>query len=310
MEQMFGAIDLGGTKIEACLFDAELQVLHKRRIPTPQVSYAAMLDGVIEQCRWLTATAGNPHLQIGIGVPGLVDHKTGLSWTSNLPATGQPLQADIIARLGRTVAMENDCKCFALSEAHGGAGQGMPVVFGLILGTGVGGGLCQGGRLMLHHSGLAGEVGHFGLPVHLVEEYRLPVLACGCGRRGCFETLVSGQGLVRLCQHMTGRPLEAQAIVAGMAAGDAALARVFDCWLTLLAELVHTIHLVVDPDCVVLGGGLSLIEELPTRLSQQFARQQLPATLAPSIRRARFGDSSGVRGAAILAQQLAQGAAS
>lgn len=304
---MFGAIDLGGTKIEACLFDPDLNPVDKRRLLTPQGSYAALLDAVAQQCQWLTHTAADAQLPIGIGVPGLVDRETGLSWTSNLPATGKPLQADIMARLGRSVAMANDCKCFALSEAHGGAGHGMPLVFGLILGTGVGGGLCHHGRLMLHHGGLAGEVGHFGLPAHLVEEFRLPLLDCGCGRRGCFETLVAGPGMQRLCQHLTGQTFETQAIAAGMVAGDAALAGVFDCWLTLLAELLHTIHLVVDPDCIVLGGGLSLIDGLAQRLSQQFARQQLPATLAPQIRCARFGDSSGVRGAAILARQLSQG---
>ncbi len=304
---MYGAIDLGGTKIEACLFDKHLVPVVKKRVATPRESYDALLDSIAQQCHWLMQAANVTTLNVGIGIPGLVDRHTGLSWTANLAATGRPLQGDLERRLGFPIAVENDCKCFALSEACGGAGDGFPVVFGLIIGTGVGGGICRNGELLLHHGGIAGEVGHFGLPAELVERFKLPLLQCGCGRVGCYETLVSGPGMSKLCQHLTGGSLAPQSIVAGAGGGDVSLTAVFDCWLTLLGELIHTIQLVIDPDCIVLGGGLSLIEDLPERLSLRMARHQLPGTSAPVIRRAQFGDSSGVRGAAILAQMASFG---
>ena len=301
-DSKFGGIDLGGSKIEAALFDAELNLLIKQRIATPRGAYADLLDALMRQCEWLQAQAGDAQLPLGMGVPGLVDRRTGLATTANLSAMGQPLQADLNARLGRPLVMENDCKCFALSEAVGGAGADADVVFGLILGTGVGGGVCRQSSLMLHHNGLAGEVGHMALPAHVVAQWQLPVLACGCGRVGCYETLISGPGMSRLCQHLAGMDKSPREIAQGHADGDAALSRVFTVWLALLAELIHSIQLVIDPDCVVLGGGLSSIPGVAALLAQEFAAHQLPGLLAPSFFSARFCDSSGVRGAALLAQ--------
>jgi len=301
---MFGAIDLGGTKIEACLFDQALQAVSKKRIATPHTSYEDLLDAIAEQCDWLMQRANDRRLPIGMGIPGLIDRRTGLSTTANLQAMNHPFQADLSARLGRPMTVENDCKCFALSEARGGAGDGYPVVFGLILGTGVGGGVCRQGQLLGHHNGLSGEVGHIPLPAHLVAQLNLPILGCGCGRTGCYETLLSGPGMSRLCEHMTGVSRSAMGIVEGKLLGDTDLKDVFDCWLTLLCELLHTIELVIDPDCIVLGGGLSRIDQLAAQLSAQFPQHQLPGLQAPQIRCARFGDSSGVRGAAMLAQQF------
>ncbi|MCW5320935.1 ROK family protein [Verminephrobacter aporrectodeae subsp. tuberculatae] len=301
---MWGAIDLGGTKIEACLYDAQLQPVQRQRVATPQGAYAGLLDAIEQQCLWLQGCAGDAHLPIGMGIPGLIDRQTGLSTTANLSAMGQPLQADLSARLGRPIAVENDCKCFALSEAQGGAGAGQALVFGLILGTGVGGGLCRQGELMLHHLGISGEVGHVALPVHCTEQWRLPVLRCGCGRTGCYETYVSGPGMARLCQHLTGRALGAQDIAQGHARGDAQLQTVYRVWLWLLCELLHTMQLAIDPDCVVFGGGLSRIPGLPEQVAQAFPAHQLPGLRAPRFASAQFGDSSGVRGAAILAQRL------
>ena len=301
---MFGAIDLGGTKIEACVFDAQLHAVQRQRMATPQGSYAELLDAVLQQCSWLQASAQDAGLPIGIGIPGLIDRRTGLSTTANLPAMGQPLQADLARRLGRPIAVENDCKCFALSEAQGGAGAGHGLVLGLILGTGVGGGLCREGELLLHHNGLAGEVGHIALPAHCVQQWQLPLLPCGCGRSGCYETLVSGPGMARLCQHLSGQALSPPDIVQGHARGDPQLGRVLEVWLGLLCELLHTVQLVIDPDCVVFGGGLSRIPRLPELVAQAFAGHQLPGLRAPLFASARFGDSSGVRGAAILAQRL------
>ncbi|MEJ6782813.1 ROK family protein [Aminobacter sp. Piv2-1] len=304
--RLFGALDLGGTKIEACLFDDRLEPVARRRSATQKESYDQLVEAVVEEVRWLEREAGTD-LPIGIGIPGLIDPVTGRSTTANLPATGHTLSADLGARLGRATPVANDCKCFALSEANGGAGAGHRTVFGLILGTGVGGGVCVDGRLVTGLNGLPGEVGHFGLPAATVSRRKLPLVACGCGRVGCYETLVSGPGMSRLCEHMTGRAAKPEEIAAQAAAGDPAMGEVFDAWLDLLAELIHTIQLTVDADCVVLGGGLSRIEGVAGKLTGVFADHKLPGVRSPVFEVARFGDASGVRGAAMLARATVEG---
>lgn len=296
---VFGAIDVGGTKIEACLFNGKLEVLERRRLPTAKGSYDELLQALDGAVAWLDDTAGTK-VALGVGLPGLIDPATGLSMTSNLPATGHTLSADLSARIGRTIPVENDCKCFALSEANGGAGDGYRTVFGLIIGTGVGGGVCIDGKLVVGHNGLPGEVGHFGLPAELVRRHDLPILACGCGRTGCYETLLSGPGMARIARHLTGTEIDSATIVARAAAGDTAMRQVLDIWFEILGELIHTIQLTIDADCVVIGGGLSNIHGLTPTLSRTFARLMLPGVRQPAFATARFGDASGVRGAAML----------
>lgn len=302
--QTYGSIDVGGTKIEAALFDSDLEPVAKHRIETPKDNYDALVAAIIEMAGWLDQTAGAA-MPMGIGLPGLIDPLTGLSVTSNLPATGHSLSKDISARLGREVRVENDCKTFALSEANGGAGASFRTVFGLIIGTGVGGGVCIDGKLQTGLNGLPGEVGHFGIPGHLVAEYGLPLLPCGCGRTGCYETLVSGVGLGRLARHIGGTSMAAADIISAANSGNAEARRVRDIWLHLLAELVLTIQLTVDPDCVVLGGGLSNIDGLDRDLARVFETHKLHHVRSPAIRIAKYGDASGGRGAAILAQKAA-----
>lgn len=294
-------IDLGGTKIESRLFGPELADLGARRRPTPRQSFDALLDALAEEVQQLRAASGDPDLPVGIGVPGLVDAQTGIAVTSNLPANGHPLARVLAARVGGRIITANDCKCFALSEANGGAGQGHDRVFGLILGTGLGGGLCQDGRLVLGQNGLPGEVGHYGIPAHLVQRHELPLLACGCGRLGCTETYISGSGMAHLARAVLGKDLTAPEIAA--APGNPDNARVLAIWTELAAELLHVIQLHIDPDCIVLGGGLSRIEGLAPRLTAQLQRIALPSVRIPAILPPRFGDSSGARGAAILALQ-------
>jgi predicted NBD/HSP70 family sugar kinase len=178
------------------------------------------------------------------------------------------------------------------------------VVLGLVLGTGVGGGVCVQGEPLLHHNGLSGEVGHIALPAPCVAQWGLPLIRCGCGRTGCYETYLSGPGMARLCKHLTGQTLSAPEIVQGHAHGNPALQNVFAVWVSLLCELLHTVQLVLDPDCVVFGGGLSRIPALSEHVAQAFPSHQLPGLRAPHFASAQFGDSSGVRGAAILAQRL------
>lgn len=296
--QRFGGMDVGGTKIESCLFDEQFRPLERRRIETACATYEELLDCIVGEARWLDARAGGA-VDLGVGLPGLVDHTTGRALTSNLPATGRPLREDLIARLGRSVAMANDCKCFALSEANGGAGEGAETTLGLILGTGVGGGVTRQGRLVLGHNDLPGELGHLGIPGRLVIEWGLPILPCGCGRAGCYETLVSGPGLVRLARRH-GAPDRSPAEIARLAGtGDAAMAAALREWLTLLAELIHTAQCTIDMDCVVLGGGLSRIPDVAQMLSSAYRTLRI-AGRETRFAVARFGDASGTRGAAML----------
>lgn len=299
--RLFGGMDVGGSKIESGLFDEEFLPLERRRVDTSCATYEQLLECIVGEVRWLDARAGGP-VDLGIGLPGLVDHATGRSLTSNLPATGRPLREDLVARLGRGVAMANDCKCFALSEANGGAGAGCATTLGLILGTGVGGGVTRHGRLVLGHNDLPGELGHIGIPGRLIADRGLPLLACGCGRVGCYETLVAGPGLVRLAaQH--GCPEPSPAEIARLAAtGHAAMAAAMRDWLTLLAELIHTAQCTIDMECVVLGGGLSRIPEVARMLADTYRAHQF-AGRETRFAVARFGDASGTRGAAMLLTQ-------
>ncbi|MFV0382840.1 ROK family protein [Paracoccus sp. (in: a-proteobacteria)] len=292
-------IDLGGTKIEAALFGPDATPLTARRRPTPRASYEALLDALVQEVEGLRSASGRDDLPVGIGMPGLVDAQTGVAVTANLPANGQRLAHDLAARAGGHIVTANDCKCFALSEANGGAGQGYGRVFGLILGTGLGGGLCQDGRLVLGHNGLPGEIGHYGLPAHLIQRHGLPLLPCGCGRTGCTETLISGTGMAQLARAILGIDRSAPEIAA--TPDDPGNARVLQIWTELAAELLHTIQLHIDPDCIVLGGGLSRIGGLAPRLAGGLTRAALPSLRQPAILTPRFGDSSGTRGAAILA---------
>jgi len=297
---MFGGIDLGGTKIEASLFDRDMELVETRRIGTP-ASYGELVDALVAQYDWLCDVAGNEKPRLGVGIPGVIDPATGFSETSNLPATGKPLRVDFSDRVGFFVPVENDCKCFALSEANGGAGHGHETVFGLILGTGCGGGVCYQGSLVKGRNGLPGEVGHFGIPFELANSLNLPCLPCGCGRAGCYETLISGLGMSALSQHLTGQKLRPEQIAAAARDGNKDMDYVLSVWTKIVCELVHTIQLTIDPDCIVLGGGLSRIEGIAARIHTRYAAHRIHGVSGPDIFTAKYGDSSGVRGAALLA---------
>lgn len=295
-------IDLGGTKIESTVFDADMAAIASRRRATPRGDYAQLLAAVEEEVTWLRTTATRLDLPVGIGIPGFVDPLSGVSISVNLASHGHTLAPDLAASAGGRIVSANDCKCFTLSEALGGAGRGYARVFGLIIGTGLGGGVCQDGRLELGLNGLAGEVGHYGLPAHLVIAHNLPLVACGCGRMGCTETLISGTGMARLAQSLIG--VERTAVEIAATPDDPSHARVLAVWTDLAAELIHAIQLHIDPDCIVLGGGLSNIAGLEVRLSAALDRIALPSVRRPVIMKPVFGDSSGGRGAALLALQI------
>lgn len=291
-------IDIGGTKIEVQGFAADWTLSARHRVPTPQ-DYDALVTAIADQARWMDAEAGHP-LPIGIGAAGLVDPRTGLAITANLSATGRPLPRDVAAALGRPITWLNDCRAMALSEAVFGAGQGHRCVVSLILGTGVGGGIAFDGTLLPGPLGVGGEFGHFAAPAHLVQEYALPVRQCGCGRIGCFETYVAGPGLSRLAKTVTGQDWTPEAIGASRRT-DSGAAQVWDIWCQMTAELLHTLTLVVDPDIVVLAGGLTHIPDLVPDLERYLDKALVLGKPAPRLALAQGGDSSGARGAAFAA---------
>jgi len=296
-------IDIGGTKIELVACDATtLEVLHRRRIATPQGDYEgflAALEAVLADADAQLAQAG---AAVGIALPGVRDRRSGRQLSANVPAlTGRSVAADLQARLRRPLFFGNDLQCFALSEAHGGAAHGYPSMFGAILGTGAGGGYCLGGRLIAGFNGIAGEWGHWSVPAHLLQRHGLPVLDCACGLRGCVERYVSGSGLVALYRHFGGDAVEAGAVLAQADAGDARAQQVRAIHLDLLGHSLAALILALDPHVIVLGGGLSqhapLYDALPNAISTHlFAGVQVPPIVPP-----RFGDAGGARGAALLA---------
>ncbi len=290
-------LDLGGTKTEIAALDRDGTELLRHRVPTPTGGYEdsvrALARLVTDAEREVARTA-----RVGLGHPGAVEAATGL--LRNAYATvfnDRPLKADLSRVLLREVRLANDANCFALSEARDGAGAGHRVVFGAILGTGAGSGIVIGGTLLEGAHGLAGEWGHNPLPWIRAEE--LPGPRCYCGRDGCIERFVSGPALSADHERVTGARLDPAALLAGANAGDAACRASLERHEDRLARaLAHVVNL-VDPDVIVLGGGLSHFDHLYANLPARIAAITY-AKASPPIVRARHGDASGVRGAAML----------
>ncbi len=293
-------IDLGGTKTEGVVLDPAGDILVRERRPTPQAAgYTAILGDIRTLIRDLERAAGAP-CHVGIGTPGAISTRTGCLKNSNTVClNGKPIKDDLERLLGREVRIANDANCFALSEALDGAGRGHRVVFGVIMGTGVGGGIVVDGRLHEGPQHIAGEWGH-----NLLEADG-PL--CYCGRRGCVETLISGPGLARDYAASAGAAaahgdagLDAQAIAARAAAGDALAEAAMQRFLDRCGRALATVINILDPHVIVLGGGLSNIARLYTEGRAHIARytfnDELRTAIVPNV----HGDSSGVRGAAQL----------
>jgi fructokinase len=275
-------IDLGGTKTEVAVLDAKGATLLRRRLPTPAGDYEGTLATIVQLVREAQAIAG-PDAPIGIGTPGTRSRSTGLMIDANSTVLiGKPLYDDLVNLLGRPLRMANDANCFVLSEATDGAARAYGVVFGVILGTGVGGGLAVRGMLLDGANGIAGEWGHNPLPWPQNEE--LPGPPCYCGKRGCIETFLSGPALAR-----EGREY----------GEDEALARYEDRLARSLASVIN----IVDPDAIVLGGGVSNIKRLYERVPPLLARYVFSDSVRTKLLAALHGDSSGVRGAAMLGRE-------
>jgi len=290
-------IDLGGTKIEAIALDGGGRECFRRRIPTPRGDYVATLDALALLVSQADAMVGPS--TVGVGIPGVVSPATGLVKNANSTwLNGRPLLEDLTARLARPVRLANDANCFALSEATDGAGAGVPVVFGVILGTGVGGGLVVGGRVVTGANAIAGEWGHNSLPWPHADEWPGP--RCFCGRAGCIEKFLSGPGLAFDYERVTGKTLDAQAIVSAAALGDSRACETVGRYEYRLARALASIINVFDPDVIVLGGGLSNVERLYDRVPKLWRDFVFSDSVVTRLVRASHGDSSGVRGAAWL----------
>ncbi len=290
-------VDLGGTKIEIVALDPQGRERVRRRVPTPADDYPAIVAALAALVRETEAVVGPGTL--GVGTPGSVSRATGLLRGSNsVCLNGRPLAEDLERRLGRPLRLANDANCFALSEAVDGAAAGAGAVFGVIVGTGTGGGVVIGGRLWTGPNSIAGEWGHNPLPWPRDDERPGP--PCYCGRFGCIETFLSGPGLARDHRQATGHDLKAEQVAARARDGDpeaeASLARYEERMARALAAVVN----LLDPDVIVLGGGLSNLERLYSRVPSLWGPWIFSDRVDTRLVPPKHGDSSGVRGAAWL----------
>ncbi|MEQ9398286.1 MAG: ROK family protein [Longimicrobiales bacterium] len=290
-------IDLGGTKIEAVVLDADGAERARRRVPTPP-SYEETLDALADLVASVEADAGGRGT-IGMGIPGTLSTSTGRVKNANSTwLIGRPLDTDLAERLARPVRLMNDANCFALSEATDGAGRGADIVFGVILGTGVGGGIVVRGRLVAGAQGIAGEWGHNPLPCPADGERPGP--ECYCGRHGCIETFLSGPGMVADHRRATGARRSTREIAADALAGDPAARATVDRYVERLGRGLASVINVLDPDVIVLGGGLSNLEGLAEAAGNALTPWVFTDRVETRIVPNAHGDSSGVRGAAWL----------
>ena len=291
-------VDLGGTKIEALALERDGAELARHRIATPQFNYeatVAAVAGIIARVETDTGRRGT----VGIAIPGTISSKTGLVKNANSTwLNGRPFDRDLCEALGREVRIANDANCLAVSEATDGAGAGKHIVFAAILGTGCGAGIAIDGRVHAGMNGVAGEWGHNSLPWPRADEY--PGTSCYCGREGCIETWISGTGLEADYRRATGSALNGPEIVARSADGEPAAVAAMERYEYRLARsLSHVVNL-LDPDVIVLGGGLSRIARLYQNVPEKLREYVFGKEAETPILAAKHGDSSGVRGAAWL----------
>jgi fructokinase len=281
-------IDLGGTKIEALALDPGGREVFRKRVATPRGDYAATLATVKQ------LVDGIGEGTVGVGIPGALSLKTGLVKNANSTwLNGKPLKEDLERALGRAVRIENDANCFALSEAVDGAGKGAEVVFGVILGTGVGGGVVVRRQVLKGVNAIGGEWGHNPLPLPMGPD--LPLPSCYCGRAGCIETYLSGPGLARDHERATGARLPPEQAVLH----EDTIGRYVERLARALAGIIN----VLDPEVIVLGGGMSNVSRLYTEVPRLWTRYVFSDHVATRLAPPVHGDSSGVRGAAWLWEQ-------
>lgn len=295
-------VDLGGTKVEAVLLLDDGKEALRQRVNTPRGSYAQIVDAVVALVLDIERQA-MARCAVGIGIPGTISSATGLVKNANsTELNGHPLHHDLSERLNRPVRVENDANCFALSEAVDGAAAALSgprsVVFGVIIGTGVGGGLVVGRELIIGPDGIAGEWGHTPLP--WLTDCEAPGPECWCGRRACIETFLSGPGLARDHQERTGQVLKASEVAARAAAGDSDAEQTLVRYEHRLARGLAGMINVLNPVAIVLGGGVSNIQRLYENVPKLWGDFAFSDVVSTRLLPAQHGDSSGVRGAAWL----------
>lgn len=291
-------IDWGGTKIEAAVLTEDRQIIWRMRQPTPQNDY----DACLRVARGLVGAADAEFSRfdhVGVGIPGSISPTTGLVRNANSQClNGKSFETDLATALSRPVRMTNDANCFALSEAIDGAGGGTACVFGVILGTGVGGGIALNGIVHQGHLNIAGEWGH--TPLAPLQDDEMPAPDCWCGRKGCIETYLSGPAFAKSYHAISGTAVDGPEIVARLRTGDAAANACFQAYISRLARGLSTIINILDPDVIVLGGGMSNVDEIYQSLPGAIKQYAFTDHFSASIKPAVHGDSSGVRGAAWL----------
>ena len=291
-------VDLGGTKIEVLAMDAGGAELVRRRTATPQGDYAATVERIVDLVGAVERGLGRRG-SVGVATPGAVSPASGLIKNANsVCLNGKPLREDLQAALQRPVRLANDADCFALSEAVDGAASGAASVFGVIVGTGTGGGIVVGGRLLAGVNAIAGEWGHNPLP--WPRDAERPGPDCYCGRQGCIETWLSGPALEREYRSVTGLQLRAADIARRARDTEPAAAAVLDVYCDRMARALAGVINILDPECIVLGGGLGNIERLYHEVPRRWGRYVFSDRVDTRLLKPRFGDSSGVRGAARL----------
>lgn len=293
-------IDLGGTKIEIVILDSDNQVLFRERVETPQGDYEQTVTAIVSLVQDANSLYG-PFHHVGVGIPGAVSKKTGKIKNANSTCLiGQDLQGDLASRLNMTVRLANDANCLTLSEASDGAAAGEEVVFGVIIGTGCGGGLVVNGHVVNGVNAIAGEWGHNPLPWRTSQDIEND---CYCGLTGCLETFLSGPGMSKHYEMAVGEKKSAQEIARLAQQADAAAQNMLETYAKWLAKGLASVINVVDPDVIVLGGGVSNIEFLYQRVPELWGQWVFSDQVETRLVPAKWGDSSGVRGAAWLSKR-------
>jgi N-acetylglucosamine kinase len=299
---MIYGLDIGGTKIELAIYDTQHNKQNAWRVQTPKNDYQeflAVLKDIVAEADHKSGTQGS----VGIGLPCVFDDH-GRAIAASIPCiNNQPLAEDIAHALGRHVTFQNDVRAFVFSEAYGGAADGHENVLGVVLGTGVGGGLCFGGEIYQSRQNVACEFGHVPLSAILQQRYNFPLRRCGCGLSSCLNQYISGPGLEWMCTHFNSNHRGVKELIAGVRANEANATKVFNAYIDCLGAFFAQLTLMYDPDIIVLGGGISNIREIFQRLPTAIAPYLFSGVDAPTIVAPKFGDSSGVRGVAILGQQ-------
>ncbi|MBL4672885.1 MAG: ROK family protein [Arenicella sp.] len=300
VEMIYG-LDIGGTKIEIAVYDERYELQASWRVDTPVDSYNTFLDTIVEMV--VEADGRSKKVgTVGLGIPGYKG-LDGRLVCSNIPCVnGKYLKQDLSQRLGRDVVIENDVMAFVYSESNGGVADGHENVLGVILGTGMSGALCINGHVYHGRQNVAGEYGHVGLSGALLQRYDFPKRACGCGSFGCVEKYLSGPGLLWMSSHFGAEYESVIDLVRGYQQKERCAVVVFNAYLDCLGSYLSELTKMFDPHVIVLGGGISNIGEIYDAIPSIMAKYVLVNTSPPKVVAAMYGDSSGVRGAAILGQ--------